>query len=142
MPAHARYPSPLEQLSDLAVDAKFRGLTFEEFWTESLRPRVCKRCERSTIQITCPDEECGGQTVGPAPVTVTGAERPPRVVRWPTDTKDRRTWLYAVDQSKDGWRRAYEGEDAPRREVALKRLRPLLDRLEAAAEQEAEVVPA
>lgn len=136
MPAHARYPSPHNQLLELALAAKRRGLSFEEFWREAVRPRACKDCGRETIRIDCP--ECGGKTTGPAPLIVSGSERPPGAVLWPTDTKDRRTWLGAVDESKDGWRRAYEGAEAPRREHALVRLSPMFEAMDRIAAERAE----
>lgn len=136
MPAHARYPSPHNQLLELAVAAKQRGLPFEEFWREAVRPRRCKDCEHETIQIECP--RCGGKTVGPAPLIVSGSERPPGAVLWPTDTKDRRTWLYGVDESREAWRRAYEKAEAPKAERALVRLRPVIDAIDRKAEEKAE----
>lgn len=135
MPAHAKYPAPHSQLSALAVDAKRRGMSFEEFWEEAARPRRCRACELSTLLPECP--ECGARTVGPTPVTVSDPDPPVRAVLWPTDSVDRRTWLGAVDESREGWQRAYEGLEAPRRELALRRLSPTLDAIAAAAADEA-----
>lgn len=128
MPAPTRYDAPHTQLGELALLAKQRGLSFEEWWIEATRPRCCWRCRpaRVTLQPDCP--ECGKRTQGPAPVVPTTADKPPGAVVWPSDSIDRRTSLAAIDESRDGWERAYTGQPPLKREEAIPKLfRALLE---------------
>lgn len=135
MPAPAKYEYVPDQLRRLAVDAKARGLSFEEWWHEALPVRVCKVCGEESLLATCPviaghiiegriPIECGAKTKGPVPPTFAeprGAG--PLQVLWPTDAVERRAWLGGVDSGRDGWQDAYEGREARPRHRALARLR-------------------
>lgn len=95
------------------VAARRRGLTFDEFWQEAVRPQC------SIVMVTTPD--------------------PPRgAVRWPTDRTDRLNWQAAINSSKAGWHRAYERRRPSEPEAALDILRPGLAALEEVAEARAE----
>lgn len=104
MAAPARYVAPHKQLGSLMVRARRRGISFEEFWQEAVRP---------------------GETL----VMVTTANPPAGAVRWPTDRNDRVTWQHAIKGAKDGWRRAYEREAPAPAELALRALADSLDLL-------------
>jgi hypothetical protein len=73
-------------------------------------------------------------------IMTTHPNPPAGAVRWPTDQFDRTTWKMAIEDSKDGWRRAYHDLPAPPEESALRILAPGLDRavlaLDAAAASE------
>lgn len=88
------HEAPHVQLRRLAVAARGRGLSFEEFWTEAVREQA------SLVMTNHPDPPVGA-------------------VRWPTDRNDRKAWQGAIYGSRDGWRRAYEGLPAPAEEGAL-----------------------
>lgn len=138
MPAPAIYAYVPDQLRELALDAKVRGLTFEEWWHEALPVRVCKLCGAETLLAHCPvvlacrlDDrqpvECGGGTKGAAPPTFANRrEAGPRQVIWPTDATERKAWLAGVDSGREGWRDAYEGKPAQERHRALSKLREAL----------------
>jgi hypothetical protein len=76
------------------VAARRRGLSFEDFWCEAMRPRA------STVMVTTPNPPAGA-------------------VRWPTDRNDRVSWQAALSSAKDGWRRAYERVERKPGEEAL-----------------------
>lgn len=88
------------------VSARRRGLTFEEWWEEAVRP-------------------------GRTPVMTNTPSPPPFAVRWPSDRNDRIEWLNATvgdpeardvrerEGAKEGWRRAYEQQVPSRAEEAL-----------------------
>jgi len=99
----AQHPSPLEQLYTLARAARLRGLTFSEFWAEARRPDGHR-----LVRVSDPDPPLGA-------------------IRWPTDAKDRVTWLGAIDGTCEGWCRAYEGEEPLTRELAVLRIGPFLE---------------
>jgi hypothetical protein len=99
MPAPERYESPQSQLFRLAVEARAEGLDFEEFWTRALRP-------------------------GKSLVTRHWSDPPPECVVWPRDTFDRQNAMAAIHATREGWRRAYEGEEPSRPELALYTLGP------------------
>lgn len=104
-----RYRTPAEQMGDLALEARARGMTFEEWWEESVR--VARR---------------------PITVSTPLAARPPACVLWPTDSGECRAWRAAIAESEEAWRRAYERLPATPGEVSLARLRPVLKQLLAA----------
>lgn len=99
MGASPKYPSPLQQLSELMVAARREGVPFEEFWTTAVRP------ELPLVMVT---------TLNP----------PEGCVRWPTDRNDRVTWKGAILGSKDGWRRVYERQPPTKEEAAIAFLAP------------------
>lgn len=116
MAARTKYPEPHRQLLALATRARTEGLAFDAFWERARRP-------------------------GRPPVTWATAEedRPRGCVIWPRDTTDRNISIAATDGARDGWRRAYEGIRAPRKEEALNVLRPGLEALEAVSAERAEL---
>lgn len=134
MPAPAKYAYVPDQLRTLALDAKRRGLNFEEFWHEALPVRVCTVCEQEGLLAKCPRVtsfsiegrvpiECAGKTKGPVPPTFAEPRKAgPEVVFWPTDAVERRAWLGGVDTAKEAWRDAYEGRPASRQHDAIVRL--------------------
>lgn len=105
MPAIAQYPTAWAQMSDLAAAAKRRGLSFEEFWAGAVRP-------------------------GRPPITwrVPEGKRPDGAVVWANDTQTRKDDQAAVNQTRDGWERAYLRAPQLKREEALPRLLSLFDR--------------
>lgn len=90
----AVYEAPHVQLGRLMIAARRRGLSFDDFWMEAIRP-------------------------GKSLVMVTHAAPPEGCVRWPTDRNDRITWMSAINGVVDGWRRAYERRAPTRAELAL-----------------------
>lgn len=94
MAAKRKYPTPREQLLELALSAKERRLSFGAFWEEAVRP-------------------------GKPPVTRRHPNPPPSCVIWPSDTADRNAERQGTLGAREGWRRAYEGEPALPREEAL-----------------------
>lgn len=107
------YESPHVQLGRLMVAARRRGLSFEEFWMEAVRPR------KPIVMVTHPDP-------------------PEGAVRWPTDRNQRVDWQVGISGSKEGWQRAYERRVPTRSEAALGLLAPGLEALDAVAEERAE----
>lgn len=98
---------PHHQLSRLAEGARRRGVSFEAFWREAIRP------ERPQIMVT-------------------NASPPAGCVRWPTDPRERKAWRTAIIGTKESWRRAYELVEPRVEERALAELSvefSLLDRL-------------
>lgn len=91
------YDPPHVQLGELMLKARRRGLSFEQWWEEAVRP------QKSLIMVTHPNP-------------------PEGAVRWPTDRNDRETWKAAIRGSKAGWRRAYERCHPTRQEEALRYL--------------------
>lgn len=77
------YESPQVQLGRLMLAARRRGQDFEDFWAEAVRE-------------------------GRSLVMTNHKNPPPNCVRWPTDRNDRQAWQFAIMQTKDAWRRAYE----------------------------------
>lgn len=108
------YESPLAQLSRLMLWGRRAGLSFEECWERAVRP---------------------GQTI----VMVTHPNPPVGAVKWPTDRNDRVGWQVGIVGSKEGWRRAYEHEQAPSAEAALRLLAPVLGKLDELAIRRAAV---
>lgn len=106
MAARTKYPPVPVQLTRLVGPARARGLSFEEFWQEAVRP-------------------------GLPPVTwrTPPARRPEGCVVWPNDTDDRANAreVHADPNVIDGWRRAYEEKPPRRRDTALRLLAPLID---------------
>lgn len=76
------------------VLARRRGLSFEEWWEEAVRP------DASLVMTTHPNP-------------------PEGAVRWPTDKTDREAWRAATIEAKSGWRRAYEQARPSRAEEAI-----------------------
>lgn len=130
MPAPVRYEAVHEQMLRLATLAKRRGLGFDEWWREALRPRACSRCDRETLLPKCPD--CKRRTVGDAPVLASDPLKPPGAVVWPTDTGERRDAQIAADGVREAWRLAWHKGTRPRGHTALLYL-AALGREEAAA---------
>jgi hypothetical protein len=96
----------------LAERALALGWSFERFWSEAVRPD--------------------------RPLVMTTSKHPPEgAIRWPTDRNDRLTWRGAICGSKEGWRRAYEGEAPTEQEAALAMLAPGLDALDVVARERA-----
>lgn len=127
MPAVAKYEPVHVQLLGLAVLARQRGLTFEEFWREACRPATCFHCMRGTLLPKCPHCE---RRINRPPTITTVDPAPDTAIRFPTDTADKRASIGALEDTKDGWHRAYEGIEPTRREQALILLSPILDEIE------------
>ena len=102
MPAPARYASPHVQLRLLAEAALQDGVDFEEFWEQALR-------------------------LGKPLVTRHKANPPADCVIWPRDTFDRQNARKAILETREGWRRAYDGEPPLIPELALQALGPALE---------------
>lgn len=146
MPAPARYAYVPDQLRELALAAKARGLGFDQWWHEALPVRTCKRCGHETLLTRCTrvvgtidldgfgvlsPVECNWKTRGPAPPTFANRRGASAyAVLWPTDAIERRAWLAGVDSAREGWRDAYEGHPAKPQHDALIRLREHLRHIE------------
>jgi hypothetical protein len=89
---------------ELAREAIGRGLSFDEWWREAVRPGV-----RPVIRTTTPKYRWT-----------------PGCVVWPSDSQENIQWRAAILESEEGWRRAYEGWSPEPREKALAILAPLL----------------
>jgi hypothetical protein len=127
------YDSPHVQLGRLMVQARRDGLDFEAWWTIAVRPRACHDCGVEALSSPC---ECGCRRVdGPALVMANTIDPPAGAVRWPTDRDDRVTWQAAIMESKDGWRRAFEGVAPTKQEAALAFLAPGLAALDEVARE-------
>lgn len=100
------YETPARQMVALARDARARGLSFDEWWTEAVRPG------RAMVLTTSPR-----------------AKRPAGCVLWPSDSYEARVWREATHAAKDGWRRAYEQMEPSAGERALMVLGPHLSAL-------------
>lgn len=105
MAPRPQYATPIAQMTVLAADARDRGLSFDEWWEEAIRPG------RGAVTPTTP-----------------GGRRPAGCVVWPNDSFDQRTWREAILQSKEAWRRAYDREPVTRGDAALRLLAPALER--------------
>lgn len=101
--AKKRYPTPPEQMIELAREARREGVPFEVWWARAVRP-------------------------GEPPITTTSdlTDRPVGTVLWPSDSQDCRTWRDATDGARDGWERAYGNLPAAQRERSLEILGPVL----------------
>lgn len=86
MAPRRKYPSPVEQLLELARWARAGGQDFDTFWLRAVRPGV-----QPVVQASWPAEEI-----------------PPAVVVWPSDGGDRRFWIRAIVGAEETWRAAYE----------------------------------
>lgn len=106
MAARRKYSSPAEQMGRLARVARGKGLSFDDWWAESVKPGG------KLISSTCP-----------------AWKHTPGCVIWPSDSQDSIIWREATAAAKDGWRRAYELMEPTRGEKALTVLGPLLDQL-------------
>lgn len=82
------YDLPPVQLRRLAVLARRRGLSFEEFWIEAVRP---------------------GKKQGR--VTTAHPDPPAGAVRWPSEWSEGTQWRAAIIELKGAWCRAYDGEE-------------------------------
>lgn len=99
MAAHQRYPTPTTQMQSLGAEARARGMDFDAWWLEAIRP---------------------GRT--PIITTTPKGRRPAGCVVWSSDSAESRSWRDAVSATKDAWRRAYtlmEPMPADRAVVAL-----------------------
>lgn len=108
------YAPPHKQLGRLMIAARRRGLSFEEWWSEAVRPR------KPLVMVTHPNPPAGA-------------------VRWPTDRNDRVTWQAATNEAREGWRRAYERETPTRAEEAIAFLGDAIGALAATAEELADL---
>lgn len=114
MAAPQKYPTAHLQLRELAELALLDGTPFDVFWERAVRP-------------------------GRSPVTWASSPPPDEVARilnecviWPRDTFDRNVSMVAILDSREAWRRAYEGVPPTRFERALIVLAPVIARLGAA----------
>lgn len=141
MAAKQKHPFVPDQIRKLALAAKRKGLSFDEFWSSAMPVRLCPECGAESLRPTCdalldpavPEAgECGARTRGPAPVTFDGrrggraavGDGVPegfeyQFVVWPSDSSERRAWLDAVSSAREGWRAAYDGAPADPRHRAL-----------------------
>lgn len=99
-----RYPSPAKQLVTLGRIARARDLSFEEFWSEAVRPGL----PPVTTRRLGPNGERDDIPVG--------------AVVWPSDTADRAVEQAATVAMKDAWQRSYEGQPPNKGEQAVMRL--------------------
>lgn len=76
------------------VEARRRGLSFDEFWGEAMQTGA------PTVMVTTPSPPAGA-------------------VQWPTDRADRVNWQAALLGAKDGWRRSFERVEPTPGERAL-----------------------
>lgn len=88
MAAHQLYPTPTTQMHELGRLARARGLDFETWWLEAIRPG------RTPIISTTPVEK-----------------RPEGCVVWSSDSAESRSWRDAIRDTKDAWGRSYDGMD-------------------------------
>lgn len=103
MAAPPKYPTPHAQLLALAREAREAGVEFEAFWLRAVRPGL------SAVTVATPPHR-----------------RPEGCVLWQRDTFDRNNARDAMEEAKEGWRRAYEGLPPSRAEMALIMLGPEL----------------
>lgn len=133
MPAPQRYPSPSEQLLELARDARSRGLSFDQFWDAAVPPAEEVLDKRVVDSRPLLDEE-GKVKIRPSRVLprVGTDDAPPGAVLWPRDTRERRDAYEATvaPEVREAWRRAYEFVPASPRERSLAALRPFFRALE------------
>lgn len=101
MGAAPKYPTPLQQLSELMLEYRKAGLSFDEAWACTRRPD--KPLAR-----------------------VGSAKAPAGCIIWPRDRLESRMWVKAIDSSEEGWRRAYERRPPSQSEKSLALLEPLL----------------
>lgn len=101
MAAPPKYPTPHAQLLALAYEARAEGLDFEDFWERAVRPGL------PAVTVGTPERR-----------------RPAGCVLWQRDTFDRNNARDAMEEAKEGWRRAYEGAPPTRAEMALIMLGP------------------
>lgn len=156
MPAQQRHPSPHQQLTQLCRRARAAGVPFAKMWDRALPPPylVCTR-DRYPVKPggVCTKPSCDRRASLEDPweqehaedadgllmpsgrlYPVDQADRAPEgAILWPRDTWDRRVAYDALASTREGWRRAYEGEPAPRRESALRALGSSLDAAERAS---------
>lgn len=109
-PIHA---APHVQLAQLALAARARGERFSDFW------RIAVREDKPVVMTTTADPPAGA-------------------VRWPTDPSERKAWRAAIVDSRAGWKRAYERQDAPVCEQALGLLGDSIGALEVVAYERAD----
>lgn len=101
------YERPHVQLLRLLADAKARGLSFGEAWSEAMLP-------------------------GKAIVMSNTVAAPATAIRWPTDRFDREAWRNAIMGSREAWRRAYYNDPPRSSEQALVVLGDMLGSLDGA----------
>ena len=106
MAAPQKYPTAHAQLRELAEMALLDGMPFDTFWQMAVRPGL------PAVTWATPEDR-----------------RPAGCVVWPRDTFDRNCSIGATLESRDTWRRAYEGCAPTRAERALLVLRPGLEAL-------------
>lgn len=88
----------------MAEAARDRGEHFSHFWREAVRE-------------------------GMPNVLTSTRNPPPRCIRWPSDSTPRIDWQTAVYETREAWRRAYEGTRPTSHEQALAMLAPILERI-------------
>ncbi len=98
------YAAPHVQLGRLMVAARRRGVSFEEWWEEAMRPGA------SLVMQTHPNPPAGA-------------------VRWPTDRADRVAWQQALTATREAWRGSFMRRPATSAERALGVLAPQIDRM-------------
>lgn len=111
MPARQKYPSPPEQLLELAKRAKLEGKTFDEFWEAAMPPLVKVPIKEKGEVVGWKTEDDGSPMERPARrlPRVDDEDPPEGAVLWPGDTFDRNCWYRAIVWGKDSWKRTYEG---------------------------------
>jgi hypothetical protein len=125
MPAAQKYPSPPEQLHELAAKAKAEGKSFDEFWDAAMPPLVKVPIKEKGQIVGYKTEDDGSWMERPARrlPRVADPDPPEDAVLWPGDTADRNNWYHAIVWGKESWRRVYEGLPALRGESAVSLLR-------------------
>lgn len=114
MPAKAKYPSPIEQLRQLAEAARVEGKTFQEFWEAAVPPLVRVPLKSGGKIVGWKTDELGDPVEQPKTrlPRVDDDEVPPGSIRWPRDTFDRNCWHRAILSGAEDWRRSFEAIDA------------------------------
>jgi hypothetical protein len=113
--ARSQYESPDVQLVRLGVDARRRGIAFDDFWTH------CVREGKANI-LTSTDEAVAQERIATAWAQLDLDGEPLDCVRWPSDSGDRLTWQPAIYSAAEGWRRSYERVEETSRDLALRHL--------------------
>lgn len=121
MPAKAKYPSPPEQLTALAIEAKLSGKPFDEFWDAAVPPLVKVPQKENGEVVGFKLDEFGEPVEQPSVrlPRVDDVEIPEGSIRWPRDTFDRNCWHRATLDCREEWRRVFEGLDAQPHERAI-----------------------
>lgn len=115
MPAQQKYPSPPEQLRDLATRARAKGQTFEEFWSAAMPAlvKVPRKVKGEIVGWKTEDDGTPMERPERRLPRVNDSDPPADAVLWPDDTYDRNNWFKAIVWGKDSWQQMYEGLPAP-----------------------------